>query len=355
MPVSFGSDVLSAMPDGDDALVARLVERLTDTANAEAAASFPADPIAAGQPGLYSWWCDDAGLTELSLPVDERLPALVYAGQAGASTARSGIERAATLGSRIAGNHLGGNVSSSTFRRTLAAILTDPLDLRLRRAGALDRESNNRLSTWMRGHLSIVIAPHPDRRSLAAAETAVLRTIDPPLNLMGMEVSPIRARLTELRRRLAVEPPDPAIPSADEGPTTPRPIPASNDDGLAGEDLRGRITRAVRPGDVITTLSQGQPNTIVWIGPQGIAVETRRSREQGTGPQLVPYWMIERSWTHLVAHGRVTLTFMLDKDGLNVKRSAFVAALLACFDDVHVVSSRPVELEHRSAQAAALP
>ena len=145
------------------------------------------------------------------------------------------------------------------------------------------------------------------------------------------------------------------VRSREGGMTAPRPVSPSRGAGLTSDDLMGRITRAVQPGDVITTLSQGRPNTIVTVGPEGIGVETGRSTEQGTGPQLVPYWMIERSWTHLVTHGRVTLAFMLDKDGLNVKRSAFVAALLACFDDVRVVSSRPVELEHRPSPITARP
>jgi hypothetical protein len=105
-----------------------------------------------------------------------------------------------------------------------------------------------------------------------------------------------------------------------------------------------RITRAVHPGDVVRTLSQGQPNTVVAIGPDGIHVETRRSAAAGTGPHLVPYWMIKRVWDHLLATGSVTQQEVLATDGLNVKRSAFVTALIARFDDVRVASTRPVEL-----------
>jgi hypothetical protein len=111
--------------------------------------------------------------------------------------------------------------------------------------------------------------------------------------------------------------------------------------------LGRRVNHAVQPGDIVTTLSQGQPSIIAAVGPDGIELETERSRQRGASPQHVPFWMIERVWEHLVAHGTVTLEYMLATDGLNVKRSAFVAALLARFDDVRVSSSRPVTLEYR--------
>jgi hypothetical protein len=57
--------------------------------------------------------------------------------------------------------------------------------------------------------------------------------------------------------------------------------------------------------------------------------------------------MVERTWHHLLAARTVTQQFMLSTEGLNVKRSAFVAALVSRFDGVRVVSTRPTELEYR--------
>ncbi|GIF00642.1 hypothetical protein Ari01nite_81060 [Paractinoplanes rishiriensis] len=42
--------------------------------------------------------------------------------------------------------------------------------------------------------------PNPLAESLGRLEDLVLRAIDPPLNLQGMPATPVRARLTELRR-----------------------------------------------------------------------------------------------------------------------------------------------------------
>jgi hypothetical protein len=185
-----------------DEPVEMLVRRLTDRSAAQPAGSFPVDPAEADHPGLYAWWADDDGLATLSTAFGTPLPPLIYAGQAGATSSKSGTERAATLRSRIGGNHLRGNVSSSTFRKTLTAVLRQPLDLAVNDRGRLERDANARVSEWMRTHLSIVIAPVDDRATLAAVETAVLHRLDPPLNLMGMPPTPVRKRLSQLRGEL---------------------------------------------------------------------------------------------------------------------------------------------------------
>lgn len=40
-------------------------------------------------------------------------------------------------------------------------------------------------------------------------------------------------------------------------------------------------------------------------------------------------WMIELAYSYLQTHGRLTNRYLLARDGLNVKRSSFVCALLA--------------------------
>jgi hypothetical protein len=185
----------------DDA-AARAVAFLAESANADSAAAFPGDIGAVNHAGLYSWWCDERGLADLSNPFSEDLPPLIYAGQTGATTTRSRTERVATLQSRIGGNHLRGNVRSSTFRKTLTAILIDPLGLQLAGADRLDKESNRHLSEWMRTHLRVAILAVEDRSTLADLEHVVLERLDPPLNLMGMVPTPVRARLRSLRSAL---------------------------------------------------------------------------------------------------------------------------------------------------------
>jgi hypothetical protein len=88
--------------------------------------------------------------------------------------------------------HLGGSHEFSTFRRTLGAILA---------AGAgHHRIDEGRLTTWMNEHLKVVAVPCDDADTLGRLEELVLAEIDPPLNLKGMAGTPIRARITLLRR-----------------------------------------------------------------------------------------------------------------------------------------------------------
>src|SRR4051794_11427379 len=67
-------------------------------------------------PGVYAWWLRaDARLRGIE-PGDSP----IYVG-----IAQSGSTSRATLAKRIVGQHLRGNLSGSTFRRTLAALLSD--------------------------------------------------------------------------------------------------------------------------------------------------------------------------------------------------------------------------------------
>ncbi|MEZ0342472.1 hypothetical protein ACAG25_21125 [Mycobacterium sp. pV006] len=104
-----------------------------------------------------------------------------------------------------------------------------------------------------------------------------------------------------------------------------------------------RILAVVAPGDEIYTLTSKRPNRIVSIDRSGIGVETLRSEGRDSGPQLVPAWMINEAWMHLRRHGRLSQKELLDD--LNVKRSAFVCALLSQFRDVAVISTQPTVLE----------
>lgn len=108
-------------------------------------------------------------------------------------------------------------------------------------------------------------------------------------------------------------------------------------------DLYERVAAAVQPGDEIETIANKQINRIAAVDRQGVDVETARSERLGTGPQHVPAWMIVRAWEHLRRTGELSQPYLLNE--LNVKRSAFVCALLALFTDVVVRSHRPVVLE----------
>ena len=108
----------------------------------------------------------------------------------------------ATLGSRIRGNHIRGNASSSTFRLTLSALLLRPLGLTVSNPGRLAPEDRKIISAWINDHLRVVIVPYDDRDSLEHVEDRVLAILDPPLNLKGRPSTAPRNRLKDLRRQI---------------------------------------------------------------------------------------------------------------------------------------------------------
>jgi hypothetical protein len=97
-------------------------------------------------------------------------------------------------------------------------------------------------------------------------------------------------------------------------------------------------------GDLVYTLADHKPNWIVGVEPQGVYLETERSKDKGSGPRLVPAWMLETAWAHLKANGELTNAYLLSSAGLNVKRSSAVCALLARFPGVEVASTKPIRL-----------
>jgi hypothetical protein len=154
-------------------------------------------------PGLYAWWVNTSGAADLSGGLAGDVAAgRIYAGQAGATKWPSGKVGGATLRSRISSQHLGGNIGGSTFRLTLASVLVDELGLRPIAARKIGRDGENRLSQWMRDHLTVAVHPFEDRDALADLEHLVLAELNPPLNLEGRPASGIRAALTRLRAGL---------------------------------------------------------------------------------------------------------------------------------------------------------
>ncbi|MHA3948926.1 GIY-YIG nuclease family protein [Cellulomonas bogoriensis] len=56
-----------------------------------------------------------------------------------------------------------------------------------------------RLTGWMEERLRVAAVAVADSDRLGEVETAVLTQLDPPLNLRGMAVSPVRRQLSQLR------------------------------------------------------------------------------------------------------------------------------------------------------------
>lgn len=94
--------------------------------------------------------------------------------------------------------HLGGRHKFSTFRRSLGSILANS------RGNASIHEIG--LTAWMHAHLRIMAVAVNDADSLGDLETEVLLAIDPPLNLSNLVKTPLRSRLSELRRSYGLRP-----------------------------------------------------------------------------------------------------------------------------------------------------
>jgi hypothetical protein len=176
---------------------------LRDPHRAVPAAEFPRDRDEATHAGMYAWWADNDGLATISDVLGALVAPLVYAGQAGATSARSGKRSTATLLSRVRGQHIRGNVYGSTVRRTFAAVLYEPLGLRTIGPKRLAEDGEARLRSWIEQHLSVGIVPIHDRDALTTLEHAVLGILDPPLNLNHVSMNEARTRLKVLRRRIS--------------------------------------------------------------------------------------------------------------------------------------------------------
>lgn len=184
-----------------------LVEALTDDGRAVSPHAFPVDRERSSHPGLYSWWADSDARSVIGHQLGLDVPALVYAGQAGATRWPSGKTSTATLASRIRGNHINGNASSSTFRLTLSAVLLEPLKLQTTKPGRLAPESNRAVSSWIKDHLQVAIVAYDDRDALGRIEDAILDALDPPLNIEGRPPTPARVLLAQLRKRVTASSP----------------------------------------------------------------------------------------------------------------------------------------------------
>ena len=307
-----------------------VLDRLTDPGRRIRAAAFPRARQDMGSPGLYAWFLDELGAVDLSTGLGLSLPAgLIYAGQAGAGMST------ATLRSRIAGNHLGGTISGSTFRRTLAAVLASASGLS-RDGRSLSGDGEARLSAWMVSHLDVAVVAVADRGRLLLLEAEMLLGLDPPLNLQGMRPTPVRAAVARLRRALGqVRPPVPVEPSE------VRPMLRTSTPTTGGRAPDMATFLASLDGQTIATLS-GRPNRILRVGHGVVDVGTSRSPDG----QRVDIASVQAAADRLYADGAITI------DVATVGyRSAFIGAILAALPGTRV-SLRPRRIELVDRRAA---
>lgn len=110
-------------------------------------------------------------------------------------------------------------------------------------------------------------------------------------------------------------------------------------------ELLALLEAAVARDRIFRTLgSRPAPNTVVGVDPTGVWIETERTATQGKPAQLVPAWMVQLAWDHLRLTGELTNAYLLADDGLNVKRSSAVCALLARLPGVEAQGSPRITL-----------
>jgi HKD family nuclease len=124
-------------------------------------------------------------------------------------------------------------------------------------------------------------------------------------------------------------------PPAAEGP----------DEGFAPELLQAIELEVIRD-PVFLTLARREVNHVVAVEPTGLWVETAASQRKKQPPQLVPAWMFQLAWDYLAANGVLTNRYLLATDGLNVKRSSAVMAILARLPGVEATDTRPVTVRY---------
>jgi hypothetical protein len=131
--------------------------------------------------GLYAWWAPPGllpGMSGPAHPSDEGRE-LIYIGLA------------RNLRTRVGRNHLRGPTGSSTLRRALVALLMPSEGYTTR--WTTDRvvpinTDEDRLSAWMRKHLRVTWAEHPEPE---AVEGGVINELGPPLNQRDNKAHPL--------------------------------------------------------------------------------------------------------------------------------------------------------------------
>lgn len=148
-------------------------------------------------PGVYAWWIQDGVLPDVpTAPHPTEPRGLLYVG-----IAPSRESSPATLRSRILQQHIGGNVGSSTFRRSLAALLFESkgwVPVKTETREVLTTEDNAALKTWQRDNLRLAwvhVAMPWD------AEATIIEEMQPALNLAGNAAHPFHETMSAARAR----------------------------------------------------------------------------------------------------------------------------------------------------------
>jgi hypothetical protein len=177
---------------------AALIEQLTTPLRTPGKAAASGDVGAPSEPGLYAWWVAPGELPGVQGPSHPTEAfELLYIG-----IAPSRATSAATIRSRVVGQHLGGNIGGSTFRKSLTALLWQEKGWhpcwKSDRA-MLPPNEEPLLSEWQQLCLRVRWAP---RLEPWQVEATVIESMKPPLNLAANKLHPFHATLSAARAAL---------------------------------------------------------------------------------------------------------------------------------------------------------
>ena len=158
------------------------------------------DVIPPAAPGFYAWWIRPGVLPDV--------PAARYAEAAPWELLYLGIApgkpgSAATIRSRVNGQHRRGNTGSSTFRLSIASLLFEREGWRPERRAkkvVLNKKDNTELSCWIRRELALTVTEQaaPWQGPL---EAQVIRLLRPPINLERNQTHPFHDDMSAARDR----------------------------------------------------------------------------------------------------------------------------------------------------------
>jgi hypothetical protein len=146
----------------------------------------PSSPkLAPAAPGFYAWWCLRDHLSDASppIPYEPRSPmaadwSLLYVG-----ISPSSVTSRHHLAARLIKNHAAGNIGGSTFRQSLAGLLSAGLGLEPLRGSDRSRLITEApLTSWIERSCRVTFAVV---ESPWKYEAAVISQLNPPLNLDG--------------------------------------------------------------------------------------------------------------------------------------------------------------------------
>ena len=151
--------------------------------------------------GIYAWYFKE---TPTQVPVDDCVDhngsKLLYVGISPKKPSRTSKPSTQTLWHRIR-SHYRGNAEGSTLRLTLGCLLSDQLEIELRRVGSGKRmtfhSGEEKISNWMEINASVTWVSHDEPWKL---EDKAIKELSLPLNLKDNIKHRFHRTLSSVRR-----------------------------------------------------------------------------------------------------------------------------------------------------------